>query len=150
MQARLEGSTLVDRIPMRLGRQRGRRRVLAPDDSELTPTTKPQSEGVPVKAVALARAWRWQRLLDRGVHASVTEIAEAERINKSYVSRALRLTLLAPDIVEAILAGMAGPGFGLEQLQKPLPASWDEQRRLWATPLLAPPLPGDRTDGPRL
>jgi hypothetical protein len=133
---------------MRLGRQRGRKRILAPDGSELTPPTKPQPDGVLVKA--LARAWRWQRLLDRRVHASVTEIAEAERINKSYVSRALRLTLLAPDIVEAILAGMAGPGFGLEQLQKPLPASWDEQRRLWATPLLPLPLPGDRTDGPRL
>ena len=56
---------------------------------------------------ALARAWRWQRLLDRGVYGSVTEIAEAERISKSYVSRILRLALLAPDIVEAILGGWA-------------------------------------------
>ena len=47
---------------------------LAPDGSELTPPTKPQ-DGVLVKA--LARAWRWQRLLDRGVYASVTGIAEA-------------------------------------------------------------------------
>ena len=114
----------------------------------MTPPAKPQPDGVLVKA--LARAWRWQKLLDRGVYRSVTEIAEAERTSKSYVSRALRLTLLTPDIVEAILAGTAGSGFGLEQLQKPLPASWDEQRRLWATPLLPPPLPRDRTDGPRL
>ena len=52
-------------------------------------------------------AWRWQKLLDRGVYSSVTEIAEAEKISKSYVSRILRLALLAPDIVEAILGGWA-------------------------------------------
>ena len=67
------------------------RLILAPDGSELTPPTKPQPDGVLVKA--LARAWRWQKLLDRGVYNSVTEIAEAERISKSYVSRILRLAL---------------------------------------------------------
>jgi hypothetical protein len=50
-------------------------------------------------------------MLDSSVYTSVTEIAEAERIGKSYVSRILRLTLLAPDIVEAILAGR-GLGIG--------------------------------------
>src|SRR5215217_7164139 len=100
-EGRLEGGTLVVRIPMQLGKQRGRKRIVAPDGSELTPPTKPQPDGVLVKA--LARAWRWQRLLDRGVYGSVTEIAEAEGISKSYVSRTLRLALLAPGIVEAIL-----------------------------------------------
>ena len=90
---------------MRLGRQRGRKRILAPDGSELMPPTKPQPDGVLVKA--LARAWRWQKLLDRGVYRLVTEIAEAEKISKSYVSRILRLALLSPDIVEAILGGWA-------------------------------------------
>jgi hypothetical protein len=79
---RLEGGTLVVLIPMRLGRQPGRKRILAPDGSELTPPTMPQPDGVLVKA--LARAWRWQKLLDRGVYGSVTEIAEAEKISKSY------------------------------------------------------------------
>ena len=74
-------------------------RILAPDGGELTPPTKPQPDGVLVKA--LARGWRWQKLLDRGVYSSVTEIAEAEKISKSYVSRILRLALLAPDLVEA-------------------------------------------------
>ena len=105
-ESRLEGGTLVVRIPIRLGRRRGRKRILAPDGSELTPPTNPHPDGVLVKA--LARAWRWQKLLDRGVYSSVTEIAEAERISKSYVSRILRLTLLAPDLVEAILGGWAG------------------------------------------
>ena len=56
------------------------RLILAPDGSELTPPSKPQPDGVLVKA--LARAWRWQKLLDRGVYSSVTEIAEAEQIIK--------------------------------------------------------------------
>ena len=112
--------------PMRLKKQCGRKRILAPDGSELTPPTKPQPDGVLVKA--LARAWRWQKLLDRGVYSSVTEIAEAERITKSYVSRILRLALLAPDIVEAILGGWADQRVMLERLERPLPVGWEEQR----------------------
>jgi hypothetical protein len=58
----------------------------------------------------------------------VTEIAEAEKISKSYVSRILRLALLAPDIVEAILGGCADQQEMLEKLERPLPVSWEEQR----------------------
>ena len=68
-------------------------------------------------------------MLGRGVYASVTEIAEAERISKSYVSRILRLALLAPDIVEAILGGWAYQRVMLERLERPLPMGWEEQRR---------------------
>ena len=67
---------------------------------------QPQShspDGTLIKA--LARAWRWQRMLDDGVYSSVSEIGDAENISKSYVSRILRLALLAPDIVEGILVG---------------------------------------------
>jgi hypothetical protein len=126
VENRLDGGTLVLRIPMRPGRQRGRKRILAPDGSELTPPTKPQPDGVLVKA--LARAWRWQKLLDRGVYSSVTEIAEAEKISKSYVSRILRLALLAPGILEAILGGWADQRVMLEKLEGPLPMGWEEQR----------------------
>ena len=70
---------------------------------------------------ALARAWRWRRLLDAGVYSSVTEIAEAEKISKSYVSRILRLALLAPDIVAAILGRWADQRVMLERLERPLP-----------------------------
>jgi len=88
--------------------------------------TKPQPDGTLVKALALA--WRWQRMLDDGVYASVSEIAAAEGIRKSYVSRILRLALLAPDIVDAVLAGRRDdPALGLEGL-KCLPVSWEEQR----------------------
>jgi hypothetical protein len=122
----LEGATLVVRIPMRFQRRGGRKRIVAPDGSELAPSTKPQPGGSLVKA--LARAWRWQRMLDEGVYASVSDIGDAENISKSYVSRILRLALLAPDIIEAILPGRTNESVMLERLERPLPASWLEQR----------------------
>ena len=64
-----------------------------------------------------------------GVYTSVSEIGDAENISKSYVSRILRLALLAPDIVEAVLAGRADQSLMLERLERPLPASWEEQRQ---------------------
>jgi hypothetical protein len=72
-EARLDGTTLVVRIPMRFQRRGGRKRIVAPDGSEIAPATKPQADGTLVKA--LARAWRWQRMLDEEVHASVSDIA---------------------------------------------------------------------------
>jgi hypothetical protein len=126
-ETRLDGTTLVVRIPMRFQRRGGRKRIVAPDGSELAPGSKPQPDGTLVKA--LARAWRWQRMLDEGVYASVSEIGDTENISKSYVSRILRLALLAPDIVEAILTGGTDQALMLERLERPLPASWEEQRK---------------------
>ena len=126
VQTRLDGATLVVRIPMRFQRRGGRKRIVAPDGSELAPSSKPQPNGTLVKA--LARAWRWQRMLDDGVYTSVSEIGDAENISKSYVSRILRLALLAPDVVDEILAGTTNQGMVLEHLERPLPASWEEQR----------------------
>ena len=107
-QTRLDGTTLVVRIPMRFQRRGGRKRIVAPDGSAIAPSSKPQPDGTLVKA--LARAWRWQRMLDEGVYTTVSEIGDAENISKSYVSRILRLALLAPDIVEAILVRADGSG----------------------------------------
>jgi hypothetical protein len=127
-ETRLDGTTLVVRMPMGFQRRGGRKQIVAPDGSEIAPATKAQPDGRLVKA--LARAWRWQRMLDDGVYASVSEVGDAENISKSYVSRILRLALLAPDIVEAILGGTADESLMLETLERPLPASWEEQRRL--------------------
>ena len=127
VETRLDGRTLIVRIPMRFQRRGGRKRIVAPDGSEITPTSKRQPDGTLIKA--LARAWRWQRMLDEGVCGSVSEIGDAENISKSYISRILRLALLAPDIVEAILLGRTDQGLILEQLERPLPASWEEQRQ---------------------
>jgi len=69
-------------------------------------------------------------MLDDGMYASVSEIGAAENMSKSYVSRTLRLALLGPDIIEAILAGRADQAITLARLQRALPASWEEQRGL--------------------
>jgi hypothetical protein len=110
------------RIPRCCQRRGSRKRIVAPDGSQIVPNSKPQPDSTLVKA--LARAWRWQRMLDDGVYASVSEIGDAENISKSYVSRILRLALLAPDIIDAILAGITDQPPLLEQLERPLPASW--------------------------
>ena len=67
------------------------------------PNFKPQPDGTLVEA--LAPAWRWQKLLDECVYASISDIGDAENISESYVRRILRVAVLAPDIVEAILEG---------------------------------------------
>jgi hypothetical protein len=125
-EPRLDGSTLVVRIPMRFQRRGGRKRIVAPDGSEIVPSSKPQPDGTLVKAPA--RAWRWQRMLEEGDYTSVSEIGDAENISKSYVSRILRLALLAPDIVDEVLSGSTDQALVLERLQQPLPASWGDQR----------------------
>ena len=109
---------------MRFQRRGGRKRIVAPDGGEIAPTTKLQPDGTLVKA--LARAWRWQRMLDEGRFASARELAEAERVGHSYVGRILRLTLLAPNVVEHILDGHRAPQ--LAQLIQPFPVEWEMQR----------------------
>ena len=76
---------------------------------------------------ALARAHRWQQMLESGEYGTLAELAAAERISRSYVCRVLRLTLLAPDIVERILDGR--PTAGLAQFLKPFPIAWEKQSR---------------------
>ena len=82
----------------------------------------------PALVKALARAFRYQRLLDEGRYASISEMAAAERIERGYLGTLLRLTLLAPDIVEAILDGRQPEELGLPRLMEPLPVAWHEQR----------------------
>ncbi|MCB1380591.1 MAG: hypothetical protein KDJ17_03070, partial [Hyphomicrobiaceae bacterium] len=77
----------------------------------------------------VARAHRWKRLLERGEFASVADLAAAEKINESYVCRVLRLTLLAPDVVEAILDGRQPPELQMDVLLEPFPVEWERQRR---------------------
>ena len=130
VETRLDGDTLVVRIPTRFQRRGGRKRIVAPDGSAIVPSSKPQPDGTLIKA--LARAWRWQRMLDEGRFASVRELADAERVGLSYISRILRLTLLAPDIVEKVMDG--GPTAGLARLLEPFPIEWEKQREQFLTP----------------
>jgi hypothetical protein len=76
---------------------------------------------------AIARAFRWREMLEGGSYATIREIAAAEKINESYVGRVLRLTLLAPEIVETILSGRQPAELTLTNLMRPFPVRWDTQ-----------------------
>ncbi|MEE9140465.1 MAG: hypothetical protein V3U18_06780, partial [Alphaproteobacteria bacterium] len=78
----------------------------------------------PALAIAVARAHRWQEFLDQGRFASITELASALGVDFAYAARLLQLTLLAPDIVEAILDGREPSGLSLEKLKRGLPVAW--------------------------
>ena len=121
-----DGSVTVH-IPMSFRRRGGRKQVIAPDGVPMTPPPRAHVDNTMIKAIA--RAFRWRRMLESGVYGSVAELAAAEAINKSYVSRILRLTLLAPEIVEAILDGRQPEETTLAALMKPFPVEWDAQRR---------------------
>ena len=128
VESRLDGTTLVVRIPMRFQRRGGRKRIVAPDGSAIVPTNKPQPDGTLMKV--LARAWRWERMLKHGEYGTLVELGAAERISCPYVCRVLRLTLLAPDIVEAIVDGRQPAELTLPVLLRPFPVEWAEQRRV--------------------
>jgi hypothetical protein len=77
---------------------------------------------------AVVRAHRWRHTLESGEYSSSAELAKAEKVNDSYLSRILRLTLIAPDIIEAIVSGRQPCTLQLDDLLKPLPAAWERQR----------------------
>jgi hypothetical protein len=116
-------------VPLAIRRRPGRKTVVVSVAAPGGAAVQARTEPALVKA--LARAFRYQRLLDEGRYASISEMAAAERIERGYLGSLLRLTLLAPDIVEAILDGRQLEGLGLLQLFDSFPAYWVEQRLLF-------------------
>ena len=122
-----DGRTVTVRVPISIRRRGGRRLVLAPDGTDITAApTHRHIDCAMVKAIA--RAFRWREMLENGTHATIVEISAAESINESYVGRVLRLTLLMPDIVEAVLNGQQPVGLQLDGLMKQFPVEWHAQR----------------------
>ena len=120
-----EGKIIVIHIPMKFKRRGGRREIILPpgfEEREHKPPTALQ--------IALARAFSWKRMLDTGETESIGDIADSTGIDPSLIAKHLRLTFLAPDIVEAILAGEEPEGLSLIQLFREIPASWEEHRDL--------------------
>ena len=126
------GEDLVIRIPMKFKRRGGRREIIVPDGLPAAKSSKTATQEPLV--VALARAHRWQELIDEGRYPSITALAEALDVDRSYVSRMLRLTFLAPDIIEAILRGDEPSGLSLAKLTGRLPLLWSEQRKKFGFP----------------
>lgn len=118
------GRTLVVRIPLPAQRRGTRKLVVGPDGAPWS-GSRMVADNTIVKA--LARAHRWKAMLESGEYASPTELAKSEKINFSYVCRVLRLTLLAPDIVQALLDGECRH-VQLSELLRPISFIWTEQR----------------------
>jgi hypothetical protein len=117
------------RVPLAIRHRPGRKTLVMPTGK--IAVAAPISRADPALVKALARAFRYQRLLDEGRYGSISEMAEAEGIERGYLGTLLRLTLLAPDIVEAVLNGRQPGGLGLPQLLQPLPPDWSEQQALF-------------------
>jgi len=79
---------------------------------------------------AIAQAFRWQALLENGAYGCLDEIGKAEKIAPSFVSRVIRLALLAPDIVDVILEGKQPAYLTLGDLMGPFPVELDRQREM--------------------
>jgi hypothetical protein len=121
--------TLSVHVPMAIRRRGGRKVVIAPDGTTtLVTSVAVKTRADPTLVKALARAFRWRRMLETGKHASISDIAIAEKIDRGYVGSVLRLTLLAPDIVQAIIDGRQPPDLALPRLLQPWPLEWGQQR----------------------
>jgi hypothetical protein len=120
-------TNITVRVALTIRRRPGRKTIISPNcgPSEVPIHTRAD----PAMVKALARAFRWKRMLETGRYASVSEIATAEKIDRGYVGSILRLTLLAPDIIEGILDGRQPEDLGLPRLLEPFPLEWSEQRR---------------------
>ena len=114
--------TVTLHVPFRVVKRGGRKEMQLPEGT--VPVRRTDSTLVK----ALARAFRWKRMLESGEFATVNELADREGIAPSYMTRVLRLTLLAPDIVEAILDGRQGPEVTLASVLEPFPVEWSLQR----------------------
>jgi hypothetical protein len=123
-----DDSGIVVNVPLVLKKRGGRREVVLPQAFASDDPMRPSHQEALV--IALARAHRWQKLLDEGKFESVSDLAREMGLDPSFAARLLRLTLLAPDIIEAILMGEEPSGLSLTTLTKQLPSDWKAQRVL--------------------
>ena len=117
--------TVTLHVPFRVVKRGGRKEMQMPEGA----TQPRRTDGTLVKA--LARAFRWKRMLESGEFASISELAEREGIAFTYMARLMRLSLLAPEIVDAIMEGRQPATVTLANLMEPFPLDWKEQRVLW-------------------
>lgn len=120
-----DGAVTVS-IPIRIKRYSGRRQVIVPQGISTTVT----GEHAPTALqIALARGHRWLRQIESGKVTNISEIARQEKVDRSYISRMVNLTTLAPDIVAAILDETLPENVSLFDLAVDTPLSWEAQRR---------------------
>ena len=121
-----DGSLLTVSIPMAIRKRGGRKLVVSPAGAEPWAPSRPRIDNTLMRA--LVQAFHWQHKLESGQHATIIELAAAEKLDRSFVSHMLRLTLLAPDLVEAVLDGRQSPTMQLQPLVRGFPVEWERQR----------------------
>jgi hypothetical protein len=122
----LNARVMVVSIPAQFRQAGGRKQIVTPPGS---PEWRPIATRADNSLIsAMAKAHKWRKMIESGRYASAAELARKEAVNESYVCRMLRLTLLAPDIVEAILNGRQPQTLELRSLLRPLPIDWHSQR----------------------
>ncbi|NMJ40893.1 hypothetical protein GWK16_06550 [Roseomonas sp. JC162] len=131
-------TSITVRVPLKIRRRPGRKTVVTPLQDCVDAAIPTRADPALVKA--LARAFRYQRLLDEDRYASITDMAAGEKIDRGYLGRLLRLSVLAPDIIEALLNRSLSKDACLAWLMEPQSTNWEEQRNALLTPLL----PGSR------
>ena len=114
--------TVTLHVPFRIVKRGGRKELQLPEGA----STPRRPDDALVKA--LARMFRWKRMLESGEFASISELAEREGIAFTYMARLLRLSLLAPEIVDAIMDGRQSESVTLANMMDPFPLDWKEQR----------------------
>lgn len=132
-------TSITVRVPLAIRHRPGRKTVVTPVPVGGEAALPTRADPALVKA--LARAFRYQRMLDEGRHASITEMAAAERLERGYLGSLLRLTLLAPDLVSLILDGRQPEGMTSAGLAEGVPVGWEAQRNTFGanSPAFAPP-----------
>lgn len=113
-------------VPFTIRKRGGRKEIITPDGVPYFAPPRLRVDNSFVKA--LARAFRWRKLLETGAYGTIKELAKAEKIHPTYLARVLRLTLLAPDIIEAILDGRQPEGMTLSTALADVPDLWAHQR----------------------
>ncbi len=123
-----EGSSEVTDIPMSFRPRGGRTVIVLPDGSRGVVRREATIDNTMIKVIA--RSFRWQRLLYDGTYATIEDLAAAEKINPSYVSRILRLAYLSPVVVQAILDGKHPAWLTMRHLLEPFPTDWKQQEKM--------------------
>ena len=118
----LDNGNVLVTVPISLRFRSGRKRVIFTENGTL---------GIDPLVMNLARGFRWQALIDSGTYSNMIELAKAIGKDHAYVTRTVRLTLLSPEIVHAILAGTLRKSIPMETLRKEMPVRWEDQKKLF-------------------
>ena len=120
-----DGKSITVHLSLALRKRGGRKIIISPAGEQQWTPARPRIDSTLIRA--LARAFRWKNLIESGRFATVSELAAAEKLDRSFVSHVLHLTLLSPDLVEAILDGKQPATLQLQPLMRGFPVVWEEQ-----------------------